>query len=148
MITSTSQDQQQLDIVEEKIRNESTFSWSYILMNILSATIASYGLLANSPAVVIGAMIVAMLLGPITGIGLALVESDMALLWKSLSTLLIGVVGVVVTAFILGTIHKDIPITNEIMARTAPNLLDLMIGLAGGAAGADATVSPRLSVAF
>ena len=93
-------------------------------------------------------MIVAMLLGPITGIGLALVESDMALLWKSLSTLLGGVVGVVVTAFILGTIHKDIPITNEIMARTAPNLLDLMIGLAGGAAGADATVSPRLSVAF
>jgi len=89
-------------------------------------------------------MIVAMLLGPITGIGLALVESDMALLWKSLSTLLGGVVGVVVTAFILGTIHKDIPITNEIMARTAPNLLDLMIGLAG----ADATVSPRLSVAF
>jgi len=93
-------------------------------------------------------MIVAMLLGPITGIGLALVESDMALLWKSLSTLLGGVVGVVVTAFILGTIHKDIPITNEIMARTAPNLLDLMIGLAGGAAGAYATVSPRLSVAF
>jgi len=40
MITSTSQDQQQLDIVEEKIRNESTFSWSYLLMNILSATIA------------------------------------------------------------------------------------------------------------
>jgi len=148
MITSTSQDQQHLETVQENIRNASTFSWSYLLMNILSATIACYGLLANSPAVVIGAMIVAMLLGPITGIGLALVESDVALLWKGLSTLLGGAVGVVATAFILGTIHKDIPITNEIMARTAPNLLDLMIALAGGAAGAYATVSPRLSVAF
>jgi uncharacterized membrane protein len=49
---------------------------------------------------------------------------------------------------IIGTIHKDIPITNEIMARTAPNVLDLMVVLAGGAAVAYATVSLRLSVAF
>jgi uncharacterized membrane protein len=45
-------------------------------------------------------------------------------------------------------IHKDIPITTEIIARTAPNLLDLMIALAGGAAGAYATVSFRLSAAL
>jgi uncharacterized hydrophobic protein (TIGR00271 family) len=116
-------------------------------MNVLAAIIATYGLFANSPAVVISAMIVAVLLGPIVGISLALVDIDTKLLVKSLTSLLVGAIGVVATAFIIGTIHQDIPITNEIMARTAPNLLDLMVALAGGAAGAYATVSPRLSIA-
>jgi len=49
------------------IRQGAVLDWPYASMNILSALIASYGLLANSPAVVIGAMIVAMLLGPING---------------------------------------------------------------------------------
>jgi len=48
-------------------------------MNTLATTIACYGLFANSPAVVIGAMIVAMLLGPITGVALALVDGDKVL---------------------------------------------------------------------
>lgn len=136
------------EAIRESIRKDATFDRAYLLMNILAATIASYGLFANSPAVVIGAMIVAMLLGPIAGIALALVDSDMKFLLKSLSTLLAGTCGVIISAFIIGTIHKNIPITNEIIARTAPNLLDLMIALAGGAAGAYATVSPRLSIAF
>ena len=136
------------DTVRENIHNAAALSSAYLLMNVLAATIASYGLLANSPAVVIGAMIVAMLLGPIEGVALALVDSDMKVLLRSLTSLLGGVIGVMVTAFIIGTIHKDIPITNEIMARTAPNLLDLMVALASGAAGAYATVSPRLSVAL
>lgn len=55
---------------------------------------------------------------------------------------------VIVTAFTIGLLHRDIPITHEILARTAPNLIDLMVALAGGAAGAYASVSPRLSVAL
>jgi uncharacterized hydrophobic protein (TIGR00271 family) len=117
-------------------------------MNALAATIASYGLFANSPAVVIGAMLVALLMGPIVGVSLALVDSDAGILLKSLLSLLSGVVGVLVTAFIIGAVHKDMPITSEIIARTAPNFLDLMIALAGGAAGAYATVSFRLSLAL
>lgn len=147
MPTATVQDQH-WETIRQNIRRGAALNRSYLLMNILAATIASYGLFANSPAVVIGAMIVAMLLGPIIGVALALVDSDMPFLRKSLCTLLGGAIGVMVTAFILGTIHKDLPITDEIMARTAPSLLDLMIALASGAAGAYATVSPRLSVAF
>jgi uncharacterized hydrophobic protein (TIGR00271 family) len=139
---------QRRETVREGIRKGATFSGAHLLMNVLAATIASYGLFANSPAVVIGAMIVAMLLGPIAGVSLALVDSDMKFLVKSLLTLLAGIIAVTVAALIIGTIHKDIPITNEIMARTAPNLLDLIIALAGGAAGAYATVSPDLNVAF
>ena len=62
---------QHRDTVREGIRNGAIFSKAYLLMNVLAATIASYGLFANSPAVVISAMIVAMLLGPIVGISLA-----------------------------------------------------------------------------
>lgn len=135
------------ETVRENIRDGAVLSSAYLLMNVLAATIATYGLFANSPAVVISAMIVALLLGPIVGVSLALVDSDSKLLLKSLTTLLAGAIGVVVTAFVIGTVHRDMPVTNEIIARTAPNLLDLMVALAGGAAGAYATVSPRLSIA-
>jgi len=134
--------------VRKAIHEGAALNVPYLLMNIFAAIIACYGLFENSPAVIIGAMIVAMLLGPILGISLALADSDFGELFRALSALIAGTASVMVTAFILGLIHRDIPITSEIMARTAPNLLDLMIGVAGGAAGAYATVSPRLSVAF
>jgi uncharacterized hydrophobic protein (TIGR00271 family) len=136
------------EIVRAGIHSGAELSVAFILMNILAATIASYGLFANSPAVVIGAMIIAMLLGPITGISLALVDNDLKSLWRSILTLLSGALVVIATGFIIGVIHEDVPITREILARTSPNLADLVIALAGGAAGAYATVSPRLSVAF
>lgn len=147
-MSATASQSQWQETVRENIREDASFSKAHLLMNALAATIASYGLYANSPAVVIGAMIVAMLLGPIVGVSLALVDSDARILLKSLLSLLSGAVAVLATAFIIGTVHKDIPITGEIMTRTAPNFLDLMIALAGGAAGAYATVSFRLSLAL
>jgi len=136
------------DAVRDSIRSGAALTGSYLVMNILAAIIASYGLFANSPAVVIGAMIVAMLLGPIAGVALALVDSDMRLLIRGLGTLLAGAVSVLGTALLLGLVHRDLPVTPEMLARTTPNVMDLMIALAGGAAGAYATVTPRLSVAF
>lgn len=130
------------------IRDGAILDLPYIFMNILAAVIASYGLLANSPAVVIGAMIVALLLGPIAAVALALVDGDSDLLRKALLALSAGTAVVIMTGLILGFLHKDIPITDEIMARTSPSLMDLMVALAGGAAGAYASVSPRLSTAL
>ena len=134
--------------VRESIRAGAELNGAFLLMNTLAATIACYGLFANSPAVIIGAMIVAMLLGPITGVALSLVDSNLRLLRQSLITLLAGTAAVVTVGFAIGLFHHNIPITDEIMARTSPNLIDLMVALAGGAAGAYASVSPRLSVAF
>lgn len=147
-MSATASQSQWQETVRDHIREDASFTYAHLLMNALAATIASYGLFANSPAVVIGAMLVAMLMGPIVGVSLALVDSDARILLKSLLSLLSGVSGVLVTAFIIGTVHKDMPITSEIMARTAPNFLDMMIALAGGAAGAYATVSFRLSLAL
>ena len=119
----------------------------YFIMNALSAIIASYGLVVNSAAVVIGAMLVAMMLGPISGAALAIIDYRAPLLRKSLLTVLAGAAMVMLIGFIIGYIHQDSPLTNEILSRTQPTSMDLMIALAGGTAGAYAMISPQLSVA-
>ncbi|WP_201501572.1 TIGR00341 family protein [Psychrobacter cibarius] len=140
---------QKVDYPEVRVRIEANalLSKMYFIMNILSAIIASYGLVTNSAAVVIGAMLVAMMLGPITGIALAIIDHRMPLLRKSLITVIVGVSLVVLVGFIVGWLHKDQPLTAEILSRTQPTSMDLMIALAGGTAGAYAMVSPHLSVA-
>ncbi len=140
---------QKVDYPEVRVRIEANAlpSKMYFIMNILSAIIASYGLVTNSAAVVIGAMLVAMMLGPITGIALAIIDHRMPLLRKSLFTVIIGVSLVVLVGFIVGWLHKEQPLTAEILSRTQPTSMDLMIALAGGTAGAYAMVSPHLSVA-
>lgn len=134
--------------VRANIDLNSQFDAAYVIMNGLATVVACYGLFANSPAVVIGAMIIAMLLGPIAGVSLGLVDGNNALVGKALPTLIGGFSVVYGTAFMLGMIHHDIPLTDEIYGRTTPNLIDLLIALGGGAAGAFSMISPRLSVAF
>lgn len=140
---------QKVDYPEVRVKIEANAlpSRMYFIMNILSAIIASYGLVTNSAAVVIGAMLVAMMLGPITGVALAIIDHRMPLLRKSLITVLLGVTLVLIVGFIVGWLHKDQPLTAEILSRTQPTSMDLMIALAGGTAGAYAMVSPHLSVA-
>lgn len=140
---------QKVDYPEVRVTIEANAlpSRMYFIMNTLSAIIASYGLVTNSAAVVIGAMLVAMMLGPITGVALAIIDHRMPLLRKSILTVLVGVSLVVLVGFIVGWLHKDQPLTAEILSRTQPTSMDLMIALAGGTAGAYAMVSPHLSVA-
>ena len=138
-----------LDYPEVRVRIEANAlpSKMYFIMNILSAIIASYGLVTNSAAVVIGAMLVAMMLGPITGVALAIIDHRRPLLKKSLFTVAAGISLVVMVGFVVGWLHNDQPLTAEILSRTQPTSMDLMIALAGGTAGAYAMVSPHLSVA-
>jgi uncharacterized hydrophobic protein (TIGR00271 family) len=130
--------------VRATIDSISGFDAAFVTMNALATVLACYGLFENSPAVVIGAM----LLGPISGVALGLVDANNRLLRKALATLAGGVAVVYGTAFILGLVHSTFPLTNEIYARTSPNLMDLMIALSGGAAGAYAIVTPRLNLSL
>ncbi len=145
-----SESQEGFDLDRQAVRTQisegSKLTVAYVTMNALATIVACYGLLANSTAVVIGAMIIAMLLGPMTGLALALVDGDNGLLRRSLLAEVAGVGVVLIVALVIGLIHHNLPLTSEILARTSPNIMDLMIALAGGAAGAYATVSPRLSV--
>ncbi|TCM65086.1 putative hydrophobic protein (TIGR00271 family) [Acinetobacter calcoaceticus] len=133
--------------VRLNIQADALPSKTYFIMNALAAVIASFGLLSDSAAVVIGAMLVAMMLGPISGIALAFIDNRWILFRTAFVTLFMGVLMIYGIGFILGLINLNLSITNEILARTQPTIMDLMIALAGGAAGAFASVSPRLSVA-
>lgn len=120
---------------------------TFYLLNGLAAVIAGFGLLANSPAVVIGAMLVAMLMGPISGIALAIIDARFALLKKSLFTLATGGLLIYAIGMVLGWLHPEQALSQEIISRTAPNTMDVVVALAGGTAGAYAIISPNLPVA-
>jgi len=131
------------ELVRASIREGAALSRTYLIMNCLAAVVATYGLLQDSAAVVIGAMIIAMLLGPIAGIALALVEGDSPLLVRSLVAEVAGVAVVLATSYSIARMHGGLPLGKEVLARTAPNILDLAVALAAGAAGALGTISPR-----
>ena len=121
---------------------------TYWLMNGLATVIACYGLFANSSAVVIGSMVVAVLLGPISGVAMGLNHRDGRLLGTALFSLGAGIAWILGIAILVGLIHRDVPRTEQILSRTKPNLFELIIALASGAAGAVAVLSQRVGTAL
>ena len=111
-------------------------SLNYALELLLSAGIATLGLVLDSPAVVIGAMLISPLMGPILAAGLALASADLYLGIKSLLSIVFGVAVSVVFAASLVWLLPFQTATHEILARTNPNLLDLGVALFSGLAGA------------
>ncbi|MGB7126568.1 MAG: TIGR00341 family protein [Methylovirgula sp.] len=136
------------EVVLEAVREASEPSRVYWLMNALATVIACYGLFTNSPAVVIGSMVVAMLLGPISGVALGLNNGNWPLLRTALFSLVGGIIWILAIATVVGLIHRDVPLTSQILSRTTPDLFELIIALASGAAGAVAVLSPRIGTAI
>jgi uncharacterized hydrophobic protein (TIGR00271 family) len=138
----------QREEIRNAIRAGASLTLTYVVMNMLATIIACYGLLVDSAAGIIGAMVIALLLGPIAGVGLALTENDLSLLRKSLLAELVGVAIVMATAFVIGILNRDILIGKEMLARTNPGSSDLMIALAGGAAATIASISRGVSLSL
>jgi uncharacterized hydrophobic protein (TIGR00271 family) len=112
-----------------------SFSLNNALELLLSAGIATFGLVLDSPAVVIGAMLISPLMGPILAGGLALAAADMYLGIKAvLSVVLSSVFAILFAAVLVWLLPFQSP-TSEILARTQPNLLDLGVALFSGLAG-------------
>jgi uncharacterized hydrophobic protein (TIGR00271 family) len=110
-------------------------SLSYWLEIFFSAGIAAFGLVINSPAVIIGAMLISPLMGPIMATGLALAVGDLYLAIKAIGKLIASIaLAVGLSAFIVWLLPFH-SITTEILARINPNLLDLGIALFSGLAG-------------
>jgi uncharacterized hydrophobic protein (TIGR00271 family) len=144
----STQDQDPTDMRRIETRRSAAdaaaFGSPYLLMNAAATLIAGFGLFEDSPAVIIGAMLIAALLGPIQGMAMALAEADLKLLRMSLAAEVAGAALVLVLGMALGTIDRTSPLGHEILSRTAPNILDLLIGLVGGAAAAYAAATARL----
>jgi uncharacterized hydrophobic protein (TIGR00271 family) len=131
--------------VRESVASGAALNGSYLAMNLAAALIAGFGLMENSPAVIIGAMLIAMLYGPIMGIAFGLAEANLHLVGRSLAAEFVGAAVVLVAGWVIGLSTRDLTIGSEILARTSPNLIDLLIALVGGLAGGFTFVSTGLS---
>ena len=103
-----------------------------------SIMVASLGLNLNSPAVIIGAMLISPLMSPILGIGLGFGINDRETLFISLQHFFIAIIIALVTSYLFFTITPT-DLTDEIRSRTAPNLLDGLVAIFGGTAGVIST---------
>lgn len=119
-----------------RIRRSARPDIDFFMMIGLSAMIAALGLIISSPAVVIGAMLVAPLMSPIVGTGLAAVLGDIRFLRRSLDTVLRGVLLAIGVSMLAGLLSLNEPLTPELAARIEPSLIDLGIALFSGLAGA------------
>ena len=120
-------------------------SLGFFVLLISSAVIATLGLISNSTAVVIGAMIVAPLMDPILSLSFGLAVSDAALIKRSAITVLIGTVVVISTAALLSWVLGISHVQSEITGRISPNLIDLGIAVAASIAGSFTMTRERLS---
>ncbi len=101
---------------------------------VCSIFIASVGLNANSTAVVIGAMLISPLMGPILGIGMSIGVNDLDTLKRSLKNFAIMVVLSVLTAYLFFELFPLRDESSELLARTAPDIRDVLIAFFGGLA--------------
>lgn len=125
--------------VIKQITNGINFQGSNLWILIFAVFIASLGLNVNSTAVIIGAMLISPLMGPIIGMGLALGIADLDLFKQSIKNYLVSTFISVVTATIYFTLSPITDAQSELLARTSPTLYDVLIALFGGAAGFLAT---------
>jgi len=148
-ISRLSREQRQ-DVVAD-ITPTASPSFDFFLLVVLSCSIATLGLITNSPAVIIGAMLLAPLMSPLIAIGLASITGDSKLLVTALTTLLKGALLAILLSLLITKTDLLLPFISfqelpaEIIARTNPSPTDLMIALAGGIAAAYALTNPNLS---
>ncbi len=134
--------------VSQAVRKGVDGRHDFYTMLVLAAVIAALGLLLNSPAVIIGAMIVAPLMSAIEGISLGIVEGDRALLRNGAFNALGGSLLAVFIGLVIGWLIPGSEPTSEVMARTQPSLLDLGVALAAGAAAAYAFCRKEVAAAL
>ena len=121
---------------------------SFYAMLLASSIIASFGLMENSTAAVIGAMLVSPLMTPILGISLGLVQGNNPLLVIAIKAELAGFLLAILIATIIGFLPFNMEVTPEMLSRTHPNLFDLMVAVSAGFAGAYAMLDERISPAL
>ena len=123
------------NLAVDSIRKGVVFKGANLWILIFATFMASLGLNVNSTAVIIGAMLISPLMGPIMGIGLAVGVSDFELLKRSFKSFLITTAFSVVTSTIFFLISPLAEAQSELLARTSPNIYDVLIALFGGLAG-------------
>lgn len=131
-----------------EISRGSTPAPGYYALISAASLIASLGLVANSPAVVIGAMLVSPLMTPIFGLALSMIRGDASLFGRAIRAEIGGVALAIAFGGLFGSLPLTTEVTSEMLARTAPTLLDLLVAVFAGLAGALAIIDERISPAL
>jgi len=129
----------------ERVQSNSQWDFDFITLMSLSAVIAGLGLLSNSAAVVIGAMLVAPLMTPLLGVGLALVQGNPVLVRLSVRSIMFGFLMALLLSTLLGFLQPGgATITQEMLGRGWPGMRELFVAFASGLAAAYATSRPGM----
>lgn len=126
------------------LRRGADLNTDFLIMLGLAAGIASLGLLQDSPAVVIGSMLLAPLMTPMIACGLAIAQGNKKLGRRSMGSIAVGFLLTLAVSFVVAIIAPGNEITAEIAARGDPNILDLLIALLSAAAAAYALARPNI----
>lgn len=132
----------------ERLQTGSRWGFDFMALISLSTSIAALGLLQSSAAVVIGAMLVAPLMTPLLGAGLALVQGNQVLFRNAVRAVVFGFVLALSLAMLVGLLSPGKVLTAEMAARGGPTLLDLLVALLSGVAAAYASSRPHLLAAL
>lgn len=129
--------------VVDKVQADAGWSAHFAFMTLMSAGIAVLGLLLSSPAVVIGAMLISPLMGPIIGLGFAIATFDSVEIRRTSIALAVGTGLAILFCAMIVAFSPLQTVTQEIAARTRPNLFDLLVALFSGLAGTYAMIRGR-----
>lgn len=135
----------QVQQLQAELLSESTIDPSYSILIVGSCAIATFGLLANSTAVIIGAMIVAPLMLPIRGLAFGALEGNVLLFRRGLLALALGTLLAVLLSCCLGWLVGIANFGSEVLARSEPTLLDLGIAIVAGGISGYAKIQPKIS---
>ncbi len=136
------------DTVVWQAQSSAGLSIDFLVLITVAALLASFGLLQNSAAVIIGAMLVAPLLGPLTAFSVGMVTARLALVRRSLGTIAVGAGIAAMWGFIVGWASPIVTPTTELLARTRPSLFDGGVALAAGVVGAYAAARKDIPAAL
>ena len=126
--------------VVDHVHDEGGLSGRYLFMTAMSCGIAILGLLLSSPAVIIGAMLISPLMGPIMLMGFSLSILELKALRESIVSLAVGTGLALGTSFLIVFLSPLTDVTPEILARTRPNFFDLLVAVFSGLAGGYAVI--------
>ncbi|HEY9701507.1 MAG TPA: DUF389 domain-containing protein [Allocoleopsis sp.] len=133
-------EQMRLNLMEE-----SQLTFSFLALSISACLIASFGLLSNSVAVIIGAMIIAPLMLPLRGVAFGALEGDTKLFKTSFISLISATILAIFLSALIGKIISLPEFGSEVLNRTQPNLIDLGIAIVAGGMSGLAKVKPKIS---
>ncbi len=141
-------DSPHLNQVRSQLLDESKLDMPYLILIISSCMIATFGLLSNSTAVIIGAMLVAPLMLPIRGLAFGALVGDSFLFRTGSVSVVVGTILAVILSCLIGWLTGITNYGSEILARTQPDLLDLGIAVAAGAIGGYSKIQSKVSDTF